>query len=339
MAANEPVIIKKIKKGGHGHHGGAWKVAYADFVTAMMAFFLLLWLLSSTSKEQKEGIAEYFTPTSGLKDSKGIGFNGGLSQNEKGASKNTLTKPGIVIGQIPQGTAPKEPTPKVLEKPLDESKGMPVEGAETENDEPFDKQEDSGSKGSDQDNEAFKKVEQDVMNAIEQTPELKDLKNNIIITQTPEGLRIDIVDDQNRPMFAPGSAVMTDIGKLILNTVGAVVSKTENKVALAGHTDASQYVGKAGYSNWELSSDRANASRRLLMQNTLEPERIARVAGMADKELLVKGEPDSPRNRRISLTLLRNSHIKSAKPAPSSRGLLSVPDVDPSQIGNPKKPK
>ncbi len=334
---NTPIIIKKIKKGGGGHHGGAWKVAYADFVTAMMAFFLLLWLLSSTSKEQRDGIADYFTPTTGLKDSKGIGFEGGLTPSEKGVSKSSLTQPGLVVGQVPQGPVPREPTKKLDETVRDNSSGQPVEAPDAKPDEPFDKMETSGEKGQldGEENEKFKQLESEVLNAVEQSPELSQIKNDIIITQTPEGMKIDIADNQNRPMFVPGSAVLTDAGKAVLRTIGDIVSKTDNKISMAGHTDSSAFGSADGYSSWELSSDRANAARRFVSHSGVDPERIAKVTGMADRDLLVPAEPNSPRNRRISLTLLRGTHVKSIKATPTARGLLTAPNINAPQLDAP----
>ncbi len=328
-----PIIIKKIKKGGGGHHGGAWKVAYADFVTAMMAFFLLLWLLSSTTKEQREGIADYFTPTTGLKDAKGIGFQGGATPNEKGSSKSTLTQPGIVVGQLPQGPVARDPIKKIDDEQKDDSQGQPIDSPMADPTQAFDKQQNTGDKGSkDADSEEFKRVEEQIMNAVEQSPELKQMKNNIIITHTPEGLKIDMVDDQNRPMFTPGGSTMTDTGRAVLKVVSDVVAKTDNRISLAGHTDGSTFVTKDGYSNWELSSDRANASRRYLTETGIDVARISKVTGMADRDLLIPNEPNSSRNRRVSLTLLRDSHVKSVKTVPTARGLLTVPSVDTKQI-------
>lgn len=319
------IIIKKIKKVSGGHHGGAWKVAYADFVTAMMAFFLLLWLLSSTTQVQKQGLAEYFTPTFGLKDSKGVGIKGGVTSSLEGESQTNLTDPGIVVGRVPQGPDPTMPTQKIDDIPKSTSSGLEVP-LTASSDQEGEKQDNTGDSGSaDADNAEFKRVEEDIMNAFEQTPELQDFKNNIIITNTPEGLRIDMVDDQKRPMFSSGSAMMTKTGEMVLSAIGNIVATTPNKISLSGHTDASGFsVGN--YTNWELSSDRANASRRFLNKDGVEAERMAKVQGMADRDLLVPNEPNSPRNRRISLVLMRGTHSKPGT-KPTSRGLLSVPDV------------
>ncbi len=323
------IIIKKINKVAAGHHGGAWKVAYADFVTAMMAFFLLLWLLATTSPQTKVGLAEYFTPTYGLKDAKGVGVKGGLTPSPEGKSQSTMTDPGIVVGRVSQGPDAAAPTKKLDNTPKDDQSGRDIPVPSTAENPELEKQDVSGDKGSkDADSEEFKRVEQELMNAFENSPEIKEYKNNIVITQTPEGLKIDMVDDQSRPLFAPGSPMVTEAGKAVMKAVQQVVTSTDNKVSVAGHTDATPFGAGTNYTNWELSSDRANAARRFMMQIGMEKERMAKVQGMAGADLLVPGEPNSPRNRRISLTLLRGSHMEKHQDArPISKGLLSVPDV------------
>ncbi len=323
------IIIKKVKKVSGGHHGGAWKVAYADFVTAMMAFFLLLWLLSTTSPEARSGLADYFTPTTGLKDAKGIGVKGGLSPNEQGTSKSTLTDPGIVVGRVPQGPDPTDPTKKINDTPDDIQTGRESEPTvSSAEDAQLDKQDNSGDKGSDDgDSEEFRQIEKEVMNAFEQSPDLKDFKNNIVITHTPEGLKIDMVDSEDKPMFAPGSALMSEAGKQVMKAVADIVSTTTNKVSISGHTDAGAFAATDTYTNWELSADRANASRRYLSNIGVERGRFAKIQGMADRDLLLQNEPTSPRNRRISLTLMRGEHVQANEVKPTSRGLLSLPEA------------
>lgn len=274
-----PIIIKKIKKGGHGHHGGAWKVAYADFVTAMMAFFLLLWLLSSSSKATLNGIAEYFTPTVGIKDAAGIGFDGGISPNVKGKQKNEKTTPGVVTGQSPTGQAPESP-----ETPA------PVEATE--------------------DGFLFDKAKEEIKQAFESDPNLREFSDNILVEQTPEGLKIEMVDTDKYPMFTPGTAELTDAGRAILTRMVKVIEKAPNFISLTGHTDASgSAAGNINYSNWELSADRANASRRFMQKVGLDPERAKKVVGMADKELIDEKDPRAAKNRRIAVILLRGSHM------------------------------
>ncbi|MFN9109803.1 MAG: flagellar motor protein MotB, partial [Bacteroidota bacterium] len=332
MAETEqPIVIKRIKKGGHGHHGGAWKVAYADFVTAMMAFFLLLWLLNTTTPEQKMGLAEFFTPTIGIKDSMGIGFKGGIKQSEEGRSKNDLTAVGLVVGQTKQGPQPGPPSPDTAE---------PDENAE-----------DSGranNKASDEDADQFSNTTQEIKQALQQDETLKEYQNNVVIQETPEGLKIDVIDDPKKPMFVPGGAVLTDTGKKILDSMAAMIIKTPNNITINGHTDAAGATQNPQYTIWELSADRALAARRFLGTTQLEAERVTRIVAMADKELLVPQEPTSPRNRRITIFLQRASYFRDPKLVPTTRTLLTVPDakikspeandLSPDQRVDPKAP-
>ncbi len=312
MAETEqPIVIKRIKKGGHGHHGGAWKVAYADFVTAMMAFFLLLWLLNTTTPEQKLGLAEYFTPTIGIKDSMGIGFKGGIKQSEEGRSKNDLTAVGLVVGQTKQGPQPGPPNPDTQE---------PKESAEDTGDAPPKPQ-------SQADSEQFSETTQEIKQALQQNEELKEYQSNVVIQETPEGLKIDVIDDPKRPMFVPGGAVLTDTGKKILDSMAAMIIKTPNNITINGHTDAAGATQNPQYTIWELSADRALAARRFMSTTQLEAERVTRIVAMADKELLVPQEPTSPRNRRITILLQRGSYFRDPKLTPTTRTILSVPDA------------
>jgi len=312
MAEGEqPIVIKRIKKGGHGHHGGAWKVAYADFVTAMMAFFLLLWLLNTTTPEQKMGLAEFFTPTIGLKDSMGIGFKGGLKQAEKGRSKNDLTAVGLVVGQTKQGPQAGPPTP---------ADGPPDEAADDAS---------KAAKPSDavEDQEQFSSTSEEIKQALQQDESLKDYQNNVVVQDTPEGLKIDVIDDPKKPMFVPGGAVLTDMGKKVLDSMAAMIIKTPNNLTINGHTDSGGATQNPQYTIWELSTDRALAARRFLSTTQLEAERVTKIVGLADKELLVPQEPTNPRNRRITLLLQRGSYFRDPKAMPTTRSLLSVPEA------------
>ncbi len=301
-------IIKKVKKvAGHGHHGGAWKVAYADFVTAMMAFFLLLWLLSTTSKARLEGLAEYFTPTVGIKDSQGIGFKGGLVQSDKGISKSNQSDAGIVSGRSPNGS--------VADNPDNQSKSE-----------------------ADQDANLFKDGATAIEQSFSQDKAMAQYKDNVTVQQTPEGLKIDITDTDKYSMFERGSTVLTEHGQAILSRVAKILQKMPNYMAITGHTDASPAeTGKADYTNWELSSDRAQVARRFLIKSGMEPERPKKVTGMADKELLTPNEPRGPRNRRISIVMLRGSHIlipdgavppTEVVPAPNPATPMAAPGPD-----------
>ena len=302
------IIIKKIKKGGHGHHGGAWKVAYADFVTAMMAFFLLLWLLQATAQSQKEGLAEYFTPTIGLRDSAGIGFKGGKTNYDEGRKVAEKSPPGILVGRMPQGSVAQEP-----EKPA------AVE-AQTDN--------------------VFENAEKNLKKAIEEDPNFRDFKDNVIVEQVPEGLKIEIIDDDKLPMFEPKGTQLTQAGEKVLHKMAEIIKSMPNRVSITGHTEATNYVATdAVYTNWELTADRANAARRFLMANNLEPTRVAKVTGRADQELLDTKFPTSPRNRRITIILLRASYLKMIdEQSPAPQNLLTVPKAtDTQDIQRPVK--
>lgn len=272
-----PIIIKKIKKGGHGHHGGAWKVAYADFVTAMMAFFLLLWLLSSAPQETLKGISDYFTPTVGVKDGQGIGFEGGTSQEDTGTSKaESAPSPSVIFGSTKTG-------------PVVKNEDETVEDEEAEQ-------------------QRLIKVEDQIKENLSKSAELRDYKDNIKIEMTPEGLRIQIIDTAKRPMFKPGSAVMEEHMKAILKGITEFIKSVPNYSSITGHTD-SDWGQNTNYSNWEISSERANVSRRFMVENAFPKERVAWVVGKADREPLVPEEPNDPSNRRISIMLLKRTAL------------------------------
>lgn len=289
------IIIKKIKKGGDGHHGGAWKVAYADFVTAMMAFFLLLWLISSTSESQKEGIAEYFTPTVGLRDSMGIGFEGGESPNQEGIKKDDSSPLSIVQNASPKGQSPEKDKQTLIE--------------------------------ADQESQLFEQAREELKKAFEEDPSLRAFKDQIIVEQTPEGLKIDVQDSDKKPMFISGSAEMSDFGKKVMDKLADVIEKMPNYISVTGHTDAEKLAAKNGaYTNWELSADRANSARRELVRTGMEGERVGKVQGLAATDLLLPEEPMSERNRRITIILLRGSYFGPSSYLQNRPGsLLSVP--------------
>jgi len=265
MAEVQPIIIKKVKKGGHGgHHGGSWKVAYADFVTAMMAFFLLLWLLSASNQETLSGIADYFDNPSAI--------------DAAGGTSTSMIELGSNI---------------------DSSKGDGNQNRESESYENY--------------SEAYEQMEQakledlqdELEYLIENNPELEKFKDQLLIDITNEGLRIQIIDKENRPMFDLGSAILKPYVKRILKEMAPILNELPNKLSISGHTDARRYFRKDGYSNWELSSDRANAARRELVSARLPPEKIVQVVGLASKFLLYKDKPLDPSNRRISILVLK----------------------------------
>jgi chemotaxis protein MotB len=269
-----PIVIRRIKKNGGGHHGGAWKIAYADFVTAMMAFFLLMWLLGSTTKGDLQGIAEYFQTPLQVALSGGSG-SGDSSHVIKGGGRD-LTR---LEGQVKQGeieAAKRSITLKAAQQELARIERQQL-------------------------NELKGRLEA----VIENIPALKQFKNQLLIDITQDGLRIQIVDEQNRPMFAMGSATLQPYARDILREIAKVVNDVPNRISISGHTDAHQYSsGERGYSNWELSADRANASRRELMAGGMDEKKIARVIGLSSSVLFDPKDPRNPVNRRISIIVM-----------------------------------
>ena len=316
-AGGAPIIIKKIKKGGHGHHGGAWKVAYADFVTAMMAFFMLLWLLNVTTDVQKRGIADYFEPTITSKSASGAGgVLGGLTVGSPGASSVSQSLPSFELShnalrQPTEGDDGDDGGTAGQDKEQSDTAGAPVANDDTNNgsnankkvsDEELQKQ--LAAKEEKQFQDAKSALEQ----AVKQVPDLQGLAQNLKIDETPEGLRIQLVDQDKSAMFPTGSAEPGDTAKKLTSLVAQVIAKLPNKVSITGHTDSTQYAANAKYTNWELSTDRANASRREFIAQGFAPTRLQRVVGMADGDPIDKANPSDPQNRRISIVLLRENN-------------------------------
>jgi len=272
----QPIIIKRVKKGGHAVHGGAWKIAYADFVTAMMAFFLLMWLLGSTAKGELQGIAAYFS--SPLKVAMTGGDGAGNSSSVIPGGGNDLSK---VHGQVRRSDSESTNT----------SRRMNIENAKAEQ--------------ARQDQMRIKALQAKIDSVITENMKLREYKSQIRIDITPDGLQIQIVDDQNRPMFDSGSALVKPYMRDILREIGSALNGVENRISLAGHTDAAPYGnGDRGYSNWELSADRANASRRELVAAGMPDAKLGRVVGLAASDLLDPSNPRAPVNRRITITVL-----------------------------------
>ena len=270
----QPIIIKRVKKGGHAAHGGAWKIAYADFVTAMMAFFLLMWLLGSTTEGDKKGIADYFNSPMKIAFFGGSGA-GDASSLIKGGGNNLSE----TVGQVKRGAADQAEEKR-------RKKALRAEQARAEA-------------------ERLRVLKARVEEVIANDDRLAKYKSQIRLDITAEGLRIQIVDDQNRPMFDSGSAQVNSYMRDILQAIGVVLDQVPNHLTIEGHTDAKPFSGgQRGYSNWELSSDRANASRRELIQGGLSAEKVLRVQGLASSIPYEKGDPDSPMNRRISIIVM-----------------------------------
>lgn len=311
MAEHAPIIIKKIKKGGHGgHHGGAWKVAYADFVTAMMAFFLLMWLLNASSQEQRRGISNYFGPSGNMIGAGGSGgILGGLAIESEGnfETAKDVSSPSPESSKLELADGQEEAPASTSSVGNGEALGgekisSPKEKKQSEEE----KAKAEASKVIRQkEDQMFKEAENMIRQAIQETPDLKELAQNLIIENTPEGLRIQIVDKERYSMFPNGKAEMFDHTKKLLQKVSKVIEKLPNKVSIAGHTDAKPFSPNSSYSNWELSTDRANATRRELLKDGFPGERILNIVGKADQEPLKPSQPEDDQNRRISITLLR----------------------------------
>ncbi|HXQ15553.1 MAG TPA: flagellar motor protein MotB [Caulobacteraceae bacterium] len=285
------IIIKKIKKGGHGgHHGGAWKVAYADFVTAMMAFFLLMWLINTTSPEQKRGIADYFAPASVSETTSGSGgILGGAALASSGA-KSSGSK------DVIEALAPEAP-PNVTDTGQSQNQSQ------------------NSSQGAQEkaDDAALTSAAQSLKQAMQDMPELNELSKQIIVDQTPEGLRVQLVDQEGRSMFKEGSAEPNDRAKVLLQAVAKVVNKLPNRITIAGHTSASA-DGAKPTSDWALSSARADTSRQILQAAGVDADRIYQVAGKAASDPLYPDDPLLPGNRRITIVLLREAPVLPPNP-------------------------
>ena len=269
------IIVKRVRKGGHaGHHGGAWKIAYADFVTAMMAFFLLMWLLGSTTKGELQGIADYFkTP---LKVSLAGGSGAGDSSSIVKSGGQDLSR---TFGQVARSDKP------------DAKRAINLQAAQ--------------AAVQRQEMAKLRELKLRMQEAIDDKPSLRQFSAQIRLDLTTDGLRIQIVDQKNRPMFDSGSARLKDYTREILHEIAHVLNEVENRITLSGHTDAQPYSGgERGYSNWELSADRANASRRELIVGGIGEKKILRVVGLADSVAFNNGDAFDPANRRISIIVM-----------------------------------
>jgi chemotaxis protein MotB len=269
--SDTPIIVKKVKKvKGHGHHGGVWKLAYADFMTAMMAFFLLMWLLGSTSQEVREGIAEYFENPwkASLTGGKNVGDR--TSIIEGGGMDLTSRED----GQVDRGG----------------NSGEDAIGLQSEQQETRD----------------FEKLEAKIAVLLDETPELNAFKDQIKLESTHEGLQIQIVDSRNRPMFKSASSDAEAHARMILRKLAPVINELPNKITINGHTDALPIPDNPnGYSNWELSTDRANAARRELTSGGLTAAKMLRVIGLGSSVALNPADPIDPMNRRISIVVMK----------------------------------
>lgn len=322
-----PIIIKKKKKGhGDEQHAGTWKIAYADFVTAMMAFFLMLWLLNATTDEQRDGIADYFSPTAVSKDTSG---GGGM------LSGQTVAKDGALVHRkAPLGINIKLPPAEQLDTPENADK---EEGKEKSIEE-------LRAELRAQQNKKFEEAKQQLEEAMTK-PGLANLKDNVRVQRTKEGLQIQIFDQMDRPMFASGEVEPLPRTKDLLGQVAQAIEGLPNDINISGHTNATKFAGKPNYTNWELSSDRANASRRVLVDRGFDPARVDAVSGRAEEDLLIPSRPTDPRNRRISILLkyeepgqqraaVDENGTITATESPESENVEPAQQLGPSIIGD-----
>lgn len=281
-------IIKKVKKfHGGGHHGGAWKVAYADFVTAMMAFFLLLWLLSVSSEKTLKGISEYFTPTEAISDKSGLGFDGGTNPNLQDGVGTTHTAASSLIYGSP-------------------SKGHRVDEAR------------ESSSMSDVEKDHFLSLAK----SLENNPEIQKFADNIHIDVTNEGLRIQITDSDNRPMFKPNTAELQSYMKSILKVIGSIVKDQPNYISISGHTASLKNPATASDVDfWQISSDRANEVRNFLTENSINDSQVVKIIGRSDREPFDSKDPYGVTNIRVAITLLNEKSVSSYEKSVPDKGL------------------
>jgi chemotaxis protein MotB len=298
------IVIKKVKKVTGGHHGGAWKVAYADFVTAMMAFFLLLWLLNVVTDESLQQIAAYFDPAHprlATTTSGAGGILGGQSVSKKGAMiADRITIDG------PRASGAVVQTPNIGEEgqKTDRTEAIEFDDLEIEELEELLRSDEA---------KRFTEAKDALEKALQENERLKELADQVLIDITPEGLRVQIVDKDGRPMFPIGSSEMFGYTRELMGVVSKVIDPLPNNISLRGHTDSYQYSQGATYTNWELSADRANSSRRVLIEKNIDPGRVDNVMGKADQDHLFKDDPLDARNRRISIILLNETVEQAVK--------------------------
>lgn len=324
--AGSPIIIKKVKKVVGGHGGGAWKIAYADFVTAMMAFFLLLWLLNSVTQEQLEGISNYFAPVSASMATSGSGgILGGQVMSEEGAATSMTAQDSVTVELTP---------PKA------------GEGGEAESEDETDPSNMSEQEKQAVEEEQFNEAKDTLEETLNSMPQLKQFAESLMVDNTPEGLRIQIVDQDGLAMFPSGGAEMYLHTRRIIEMVSKIILKMPQKLAISGHTDAVPFVTQSGYSNWELSADRANSARRELLHFNIPEERIGRIVGRAATEPLIVDDPKNSRNRRLSIVLLRGTGegagatVQKSKPVPEVLpGLNNIRKLQLEQDGPSEGPR
>ena len=298
MENNQPIIIKRVKRYAAGHHGGAWKIAFADFATAMMAFFLVMWLMTAATPEQKIAIGGYFKDPIGCSES-GTPYVIDLGGTPELAPEKTLN---------PEQTLQPQPDKVPLDADQAESLADQVE------------------------KERLELLLQELQNKVEENPELRKFKDQLLFEIAPDGLRIQIMDAESRPMFDVGSARLKPYFEDILLALADTIKAVPNKVSISGHTDAAPYAGNGDFGNWELSANRANAARRALVAGSYPEAQVARVVGYASSQLFNKTNPLSPINRRIDIVVLTKKAqqaIEGEQGAPKAKAETPTTPIDP----------
>jgi chemotaxis protein MotB len=365
------VIIRKEEMAERPRHGGAWKVAYADFVTAMMAFFLLMWLLNATTEDQRKGLADYFSPNNLLSHaSSGTGepfgghtaFDSGALVSDRGAVQIAEGKRPVVEdsgeGQTAvrnpsgpnsgrAGSLDRPPTPPgpaarpqpaaATAHPMTQPPPAAVPAAGPGQGSHAPTEAELRAEQERQEKAAFEQAAQQIRNAVRNDPALAVLSRQLAIDMTPEGLRIQILDQDNQPMFTTGSAIPNDWARRLLEKVTPVLLKLPQQISISGHTDAAQYPGP-DRTNWELSTERANATRRLLVESGLPDARISTVTGHADHDLLLPADPLAAANRRIAIMVLRTPRPQPAAAAPPSASPAPAQTTPPPATAAPSPP-
>ena len=268
---DRPIIVKRVKKKGGGHHGGAWKVAFADFAMALMAFFLVMWATNQATPEQKKDISRYFSDP--------VGY-------EEGGNPNPVDLGGAPAVRDAQGPTDMAPEPLSLDEDKVKELADAVEKRQTE------------------------ELMQELDEKLEESETLQQFKDQLLIDITDEGLRIQIIDRSQRPMFDSGSDRLKPYSRDILFELAEPLAKVSNKLSITGHTDTTPFQGRENYTNWELSADRANSARRTLVAGGVPKSHIGRVVGLADSVLFNKDKSEAPVNRRISIIVLTEAARK-----------------------------
>lgn len=296
MSEQRPtIIVRRVRKvAGGGHHGGSWKVAYADFVTAMMAFFLVMWLMGATTNKERAAISEYFRNPSPLS---GKSFSPAPGPNGPGGASTSMIKLGGTM-DLPKGDS---------DNPFTKPTGRDQEASEEQQ--------------KAQEKQRLETLMQALQEAIGKSQALEPFKDQLLLDLTPEGLRIQIVDQQNRPMFDLGGTVLKPYTQAILAELAGFVNQVPNHISITGHTDTTQYASDRGYTNWELSAERANAARRALVAGGMQEDKVSRVVGLSSAVLFDKQNPQNPINRRISIVVM----TKAAEDALQGEGKLLAP--------------